>query len=182
MHGQPFASAYFFGSAPFEQNVTYTFENHPNSPAFEVIDVDQHNSLSEALSRFNKCSNDNQMETLVRSLAGQSNLTKISFSGNIVGRMAPTALRGLLSNSSIVDLNIYNSLNNESALRLANALAGNDVLRKLNIGGNPSVAASGWNAIITHLPLSLEELDVSDDSMDDTVGIFWQVLWPVAPI
>ena len=110
----------------------------------------------------------------ISALAGHSRMTKIELVGSKFGGRVMTALADLLTNpnSSLEELELRRcSLDDEGAIILGTALAGNSTLRNLNLFRTRGVTSRGWMAIFNQLlqseqQSSLEKLDLSENVFD----------------
>lgn len=133
---------------------------------------------------------DNDIIPLGDALASNSSLKTLSLSGSMSAYYSQeetppppitdagwAVFFGYLSNNriSLEDLRIpFKCMGNESAASLANALSTNTKLKCLDLAyHDESISAAGWQTffgILQNSNLVLEELDLSDNSIDD-VGV-----------
>ena len=120
---------------------------------------------------------DNDVEILVRALAGHIRLARIDLTGSIIGKRGMTALAALLNNShsSLTEVVLSQCiLDDDGAGILAAALARNGTLRRLDLGNlskSSNVTVTGWSALFTQLQSSqssLEELVIGTTGCHDT--------------
>ena len=165
----------------FEQNSNLhrlsvgNFGNAPNSVRLLSESLTKFSSLQEFECRCSKL-RDNDIELLLQTLVGHSQLAKIDLTRNEVGGRGMAALAAMLvnPNSSLDDLVLEGcSLDDEGAVAFADALGRNSTLKKLNLDDNSNITATGWNAIFTQLQSPqppLEDLVLYGNSIDDAAA------------
>ena len=91
---------------------------------------------------------------IVDGLRGNTKLEHLGLSGNNIGRSGCESIATLLQdlNSSIKRINLTNcKVDDECASLLAQAMIGNNKLKRLDLFENSSITESGWNAFSTIL-------------------------------
>ena len=96
-------------------------------------------------------------------------LTEIDYNKRELGERGVTELATLLVNPQckVTDLSLWGcSLNDETALLLASALAKNRSLKRISLARNPHISITGWRSLIPQLS-SLEEVKLWGNSIDN---------------
>ena len=191
----------FFGGLAYNKSIEILEITYPNRETFNMLGpffAQNYNlrclrlpngsfecNLPECLAKFNTLSEftcfyldlcDEDGEGLIQAISGHRQMITIGLGNGKVGGRGMVALVNLLSNPlcSLADLGLHCcSISDESVVMLANAMAKNTSLRKLNLGGNGRISIVGWRALLTQLQQpqsSLEELVMWGNTIDHNIA------------
>ena len=120
-----------------------------------IVNLLQTPSCSLTDLSLNFCGINNELVTvIISSLRGNTKMKHLDLSGNSIGRSGCESIATLLqdTNSNISGINLSGcKIGNDCAALLAQALVGNNKLKRLDLALNSGITESGWNAFSTIL-------------------------------